>query len=60
MTNLIRITTAIGFITCQVLLVVRGASVLAEVAIASLAYGVLMGVAATSMALWILRPPRRR
>jgi hypothetical protein len=55
----VRIITAIGFLTCEVLLVVEGATVLAEVAIASFAYGTLTGVAAAWMAPWILRPPQR-
>jgi hypothetical protein len=58
MTNLIRIVTAIGFLTCQVLLVAKGETVLAEVTIASFVYGTLTGVAATWMAMWMVRPPR--
>jgi hypothetical protein len=60
MTNLIRITTAIGFVTCQVLLVLKGTAVLAEITIATYLYGTLTGVAATFMALWWLRPPRKQ
>jgi hypothetical protein len=59
MTNLIRITTAIVFVTCQVALVLKGAEALAEITIATFVYGVLTGVAASQMAFWLMQSHRR-